>query len=289
MIAAVRTCNKSWAKAADSALVFTLSNANRAICKGSVSSKQGRRFFCFFLRGERTALGPEKQQTNAPSPSPAISLLPQLAFSRHTHYPYMNPHKAHASCLGLGRNSKAKVVSEPKLTPTPTPTLSSPPSLLHYTTRKICASGGDRPRQRHQRPRRSTYRARGTFRPGVFGLLPPRRPSGPRRGGGDREGGAAVPVGEQTMFAGSSGGAILSVVSCSGVPYSVVEREANRLADYCAAHNDCGPDARRRAAAHARKRARRRAVDGRRSTVDGRRSDPAASPRPSSAVPARRL
>jgi len=60
---------------------------------------------------------------------------------------------------------------------------------------------------------------------------------------GLEEGGAikrlGVPSSELATFAGSSGGAILAVASGLGLPYDVVYRETSRLADYCAAHNDC--------------------------------------------------
>lgn len=51
--------------------------------------------------------------------------------------------------------------------------------------------------------------------------------------------GPGVPAEALTPLAGSSAGSILSIVSCLGVSYDVVYREATRLADYCEAHNDC--------------------------------------------------
>lgn len=57
--------------------------------------------------------------------------------------------------------------------------------------------------------------------------------------GGAIKRGPGVPEDQLTPFAGSSGGSILTVASCFGVGYDAVYREASRLADYCAAHNDC--------------------------------------------------
>lgn len=57
--------------------------------------------------------------------------------------------------------------------------------------------------------------------------------------GGAIKRGPGVPEDQLTPFAGSSGGSILTVASCFGVDYDVVYRVASRLADYCAAHNDC--------------------------------------------------
>jgi hypothetical protein len=57
--------------------------------------------------------------------------------------------------------------------------------------------------------------------------------------GGSIKRGPNVPLDQLTPFAGASGGSILTIASCLGIPYNTVYRESSRLADYCAGHNDC--------------------------------------------------
>jgi hypothetical protein len=51
--------------------------------------------------------------------------------------------------------------------------------------------------------------------------------------------GPNIPLENSTLFAGSSAGSILAVSSCLGISTTVILRESHRLADFCAAHNDC--------------------------------------------------
>jgi predicted acylesterase/phospholipase RssA len=51
--------------------------------------------------------------------------------------------------------------------------------------------------------------------------------------------GPNVPVEKLSRFAGTSAGAILTLSSCVGIGTDIILRESHKLADYCAAHNDC--------------------------------------------------